>query len=241
VSPPPDANDLKIAAAHRALEVILDGALLGLGSGSTAERFATVLAGRVKAGLRVVCVPTSRRSEKLAKRLGLPLASIADHPRLELTIDGADEIERQSFNLIKGRGGALLREKLVAVASSRLIIIADGSKPLSTLGERQPVPVEVVQFGWQRTAAALEGLGCQATLRLENGSPFITDEGHFIVDCRFPPIEEPAALARNIKEIVGVVEHGLFIGLASVLVIAGQRGTKVITGRADATEAPRTA
>ena len=227
-----EADDLKRAAALRALEFVRDGMVLGLGSGSTARICVEELARRVRAGLRIVGVPTSRRTEALARELGVPLTSLDDYQRIDLTIDGADEVDCQTFNLIKGQGGSLLREKLVAVVSEQEIIIADQSKLVSTLGERQPVPVEVVQFGWRRTAEALEQLGCQASLRQVEGSSFLSDEGHYILDCRFGSIEDPARLATEIKAIVGVVEHGLFIGLANRLIVAGERGVQVYERRA---------
>jgi ribose 5-phosphate isomerase A len=222
-----DTDELKRAAARRALEDVRDGMVLGLGSGTTAEIFLAELADRVRRGLRVTCVPTSTRVRTLADQLGVRVASLNEHAHLDLTVDGADEIDLRTFNLIKGRGGALLREKLVATASDREIIVADESKLVTTLGERQPVPVEVVRFGWRRTADALERLGCTAALRDVEGGPFTTDENHYILDCRFPPIGDPARLAREIKAIVGVVEHGLFIGLAHAVVIAGWRGVQV--------------
>jgi ribose 5-phosphate isomerase A len=222
-----DTDELKRAAALRALEDVRDGMVLGLGSGTTAEIFLAELADRVRQGLRVTCVPTSTRVRTLADQLGVRVASLNEHARLDLTVDGADEIDLRTFNVIKGRGGALLREKLVAMASDREIIVADESKLVTTLGERQPVPVEVVRFGWRRTADALERLGCNAALREVEGCPFTTDEVHYILDCRFPPIGDPARLAREIKAIVGVVEHGLFIGLAHTVVIAGRDGVQV--------------
>jgi ribose 5-phosphate isomerase A len=222
-----DADWLKRAAALRALDFVRDGMVLGLGSGSTAEMCLTELAQRVQSGLRVVAVPTSRKTEAMAEQLGVPLATLDQHPRLDLTIDGADEIEPRTFNLIKGHGGSLLREKLVAVATAKEIIVADDSKLVERLGERRPVPVEVVQFGWRRTAESLEQLGCQANLRQVDCRPFISDEGHYILDCRFPPIGEAERLGREIKAIVGVVEHGLFIGLVHCLVIGGEHGVHV--------------
>lgn len=218
---------LKRAAARRALDYVRDGMLLGLGSGTTADLFTEELGHRVQNGLRVTGVPTSRRSEAVARRVGVPLASLDEHQWLDLTVDGADEVDTRSFNLIKGGGGSLLREKLVAVASETEIIIADESKLVARLGERQPLPVEVVPFGWPRTADALARLGCQATLRLREGAPFVSDEGHYILDCRFEVMSDPARLAREIKALVGVVEHGLFIGLADRLLVASSAGVQV--------------
>lgn len=210
----------KRAAARRAAELVRDGMLLGLGSGSTAELWLAELAGRVRAGLRVRGVPTSRRTERLAQAAGLSLTTLEAEPRLDLAVDGADEVERQSLCLIKGRGGALLREKLVAAASDRRVIVVDQSKLVPALG-RGPLPVEVVPFGWRQTLGRLEQLGAQVNLRQVDGRPFVSDEGNYVVDCAFGPIDDPAALAARIKALLGVVEHGLFVGLADRVVVAG--------------------
>ena len=221
-----EADRLKRAAALGALDLLRDGMVLGLGSGSTAEIAVAELGRRVRAGLRVVGVPTSRKVAALAERVGVPLTCLDERARLDLTIDGADEIDLHTFNLIKGRGGSLLREKLVAVATDLEIIVADDSKLVTTLGEGRPLPVEVVRFGWRQTGRTIEHLGCRAELREVEGSPFISDEGHYILDCHFGPIAEPESLAREIKAIVGVVEHGLFIGLANRLIIASPAGVR---------------
>lgn len=218
----------KRQAALRALEEVRGGMVLGLGSGSTAEVFLEELGHRVRAGLRVVGVPTSRRTEALARAQGVPVASLDDYGLLDLTVDGADEIEPRTLAVVKGGGGALLREKVVALASREELIIADASKVVARLGERIPIPVEVARFGWRRTASALERLGCKALLRQAGKGPFLSDEGHYILDCRFPPITEPAMLAREVKAITGVVDHGLFIGLAHRAIIAGPAGVQVI-------------
>jgi ribose 5-phosphate isomerase A len=222
-----ETDELKRQAALRTLEYVRDGMVLGLGSGSTAEICVAELGRRVRDGLRVVGVPSSRKVEGIARQAGVSLASLNDQARLDLTFDGADEIDLRTFNLIKGRGGSLLCEKLVATSTELEIIVADDSKLVQTLGERKPVPVEVVKFGWRRTAAALERLGSQPVLREAGEGPFLTDEGHYILDCRFPPIAEPERLAAEIKSIVGVVEHGLFIGLAHRIVVAGADGVRV--------------
>jgi ribose 5-phosphate isomerase A len=222
-----DVQLLKQAAAERAAEYVEDGMVLGLGTGRTAALFVAEVGKRVRAGLRVVGVPTSRITEQQARQLGIPLSTLDEQPRLDLTIDGADEIEPSALMLIKGAGGALLREKLVAAASSREVIVADQSKLVSRLGERCPIPVEVVRFGWRRTADALERLGCQAPRREANGEPFVTDEGHYILDCRFAPLADPPALAVAIKSIVGVVEHGLFINLAQTAIVGTPGGVRV--------------
>jgi ribose 5-phosphate isomerase A len=219
-------EDLKHEAALRALEYVRDGMALGLGSGSTAEIFLAELGRRVQAGLRVVGVPTSRQVEAIARRLGVPVTSLDDHARLDLTVDGADEIEPRTLNLIKGHGGALLREKLVATATAQEIIIADETKLVATLGQHQPVPVEVIPFGWRHTAERLAALDCRPTLRRADGEPFVSDEGHYILDCQFPPIAEPEPLGRAIKAIVGVVEHGIFVGLAHRAIVAGRDGVR---------------
>jgi ribose 5-phosphate isomerase A len=221
-----EADRLKRAAALGALDLVRDGMVLGLGSGSTAEIAVAELGRRVRGGLRVVGVPTSRKVAALAERVGVPLTCLDERARLDLTIDGADEIDPHTFNLIKGRGGSLLREKLVAVATDLEIIVADDSKLVATLGERRPLPIEVVRFGWRQTGRTIERLGCRAELREVEGSPFISDEGHYILDCHFGPIAEPESLAREIKAIVGVVEHGLFIGLANRLIIASPAGVR---------------
>ncbi len=224
-----DVEGRKRAAARRALEYVGDGMVLGLGSGSTAELFVAELGARVRAGLRVLGVPTSERSAELARAHGVPLTTLEDHPRVSLTVDGADEIDPRTFALIKGRGGALVREKLVAVASEQTLIIADDGKLVRELGERQPVPVAVVLFGWSSTLARLERLGCRATLRRRTGdAPFVTDDGHYVLDCRFGPIRDPHRLAADIHALVGVVEHGLFIGLAAQVVIGGPDGARVL-------------
>src|SRR5690242_11361026 len=186
--------------------------VIGLGTGSTAAFVAECLAERVAQGLAVVAIPTSEHTAELARRLGIPLTSFAERCRIDLAIDGADEVERGSLDLIKGRGGALLREKIVAAASRRFVVVVDDEKLVDRLGQEAPVPVEVAQFGWQATAAALAKLGAEPDLRQAGGGPFITDGGNVILDCRFGPIADPADTERAINGIVGVVENGLFVG-----------------------------
>jgi ribose 5-phosphate isomerase A len=222
-SSPGDVDPRKLAAARAALAEVRDGMLVGLGSGSTSELFVVELARRVAAGLNVACVATSERVAALARQHGLLLGPL-DGQRLDLTVDGADEIEPRALGLVKGRGGSLLREKVVAVASARLVIIADASKLVATLGERAPVPVEVVRSGWETTAGRIEALGCTATLRDQGSQAVVTDEGHHILDCRFAPIADPPGLAAALKGIVGVVEHGLFLGLARRAYVASDDG-----------------
>ncbi len=226
----------KAAAARHAAGLVEPGMTVGLGSGTTAEMAVQTLGERVAAGLRMVGVATSRRTERLAHEGGIPLVDLSAVQRIDLTIDGADEIELDSFALIKGRGGALLREKLVAVATAREVIIADSSKVVPHLGARYAVPVEVVPFGWRHTARALERLGARVVPREVPGDFYITDGGNFILDCAFGPIVDAPALAIRLKALPGVVEHGLFIGLAHTLVIAGPDGVRKYERRATSAE-----
>ena len=225
-----DAQALKRLAAQRALEAVRDGMVVGLGSGSTAEQFIVELGARVSGGLRVLGVATSERSAALARTHGVPLTTLDEHPQVDLTVDGADEIEPTTLALIKGGGGSLVREKLVASASIQEIIIADESKLVRTLGERHPVPVAVLPFGWQTTAGRLAHLGGSVTPRQAAGdtAPFVTNDGLYVLDCRFGPIADPDGLAAEIKAQLGVVEHGLFIGLAHRALVAGADGVSVI-------------
>jgi ribose 5-phosphate isomerase A len=226
---PDPAAHFKRQAAVRALDYVRDGMLIGLGSGSTAEIFVAELGRRVADGLRVVGVPTSREAERLALHYGMPLTELDAQSPIDLTVDGADEIDVRSLNLIKGHGGALVREKLVASASVQEIIIADASKLVAQLGERGPLPVAVVQFGWQHTAHEVEQLGCRASLRLRpDGQPFVSDDGLYVLDCGFPPIADPEQLATALKRLVGVVDHGLFLGIANRVIIAGADGLRVL-------------
>jgi ribose 5-phosphate isomerase A len=204
--------------------------VLGLGTGSTAAFFIEQLATRVARGLAIIAIPTSERSAAQARQLAIPLASFADHQRIDLAIDGADEVQRATLDLIKGRGGALLREKIVAAASRRFVIIVDHDKLVDRLGTDGPLPVEVAQFGWQSTAAALEKLGARPELRRgDSGPPFVTDGGNYILDCLFGPINDPAETERRINAIVGVIENGLFVGLSSAVIVASQDGIDVLT------------
>jgi ribose 5-phosphate isomerase A len=225
-----DRDELKRAAALRAIEEVEDGMILGLGTGSTAAFVVEGLAARVVAGLRVVGIPTAERTAAQARGLGIPIATFAEYQRLDMTIDGADEVELGTLNLIKGLGGALLREKIVAAASRRLVIVVDQEKLVEKLGEHTPLPVEVTQFGWQATAMTLAALGCVPERRYVPGEqPFVTDGGNFILDCRFGPIRDPAALEGRIAMTVGAVESGLFVGRSSVVVVASATGVEVLT------------
>jgi ribose 5-phosphate isomerase A len=226
----PNRDELKRAAAMRAIEEVENGMVLGLGTGSTAAFVVDGLARRVADGLRVVGIPTSERTAAQARRLGIPIATFAEYQSLDLTIDGADEVELGTLHLIKGLGGALLREKIVAAASRRLVIVVDQEKLVERLGEHTPVPVEVTQFGWQATAAALAKLGCLPERRYAPGEqPYLTDGGNYILDCRFGPLVDPAEVERNIALTVGTVESGLFVGRSSMVVLASLTGIEVLT------------
>jgi ribose 5-phosphate isomerase A len=220
-----DRDALKRAAADAAVELVQDGMVVGLGTGSTATFAIEALARRHREGLQFVGVPTSDRTAAQAAAANIPLTSFHEHRQIDLTIDGADEVERGTLNLIKGLGGALLHEKIVAAASRRLAIVVDGFKLVDQLGSRTPVPVEVVAFGIEATQAVLEMCGAKTRLRLAAASePFITDSGNRILDCTFGPIADPAQLEERIKRIVGVVESGLFVGRADVVFVADATG-----------------
>jgi len=226
-TPDPDAqrSDLKRAAAEAAAELVQDGMVVGLGTGSTAAFAVAALARRHRQGLRFIGIPTSQRTATQARAAGVPLTSFAEHRQIDLTIDGADEVERGTLNLIKGLGGALLHEKIVAAASRRLVIIVDGTKLVDQLGTHAPVPVEVVAFGLEATQAALQSLGASAGLRQSPaGEAFLTDSGNRILDCGFGAIADPARLEERIRRVVGVVESGLFIGLAHAVFVAEATG-----------------
>ena len=228
-----NAEAQKRAAAARAVEFVRSGMKLGLGTGSTAKHFVDLLGERVKAGLDVICVPTSEATHAQAKSLGIPLTTLDETPALDLTVDGADEIDPK-LNLIKGGGGALLREKIVAAASARMIVISDPSKLVATLG-RFPLPVEVTPFGYTATRIAVEraisSLQKPGTLSLrkgKDGHPFVTDGGHWIIDAALARIDDPEAMAHALSGIPGVMEHGLFVGLANLVIIGGPDGIKIL-------------
>jgi ribose 5-phosphate isomerase A len=225
-----DRDRLKRLAAYRAVEEVEDGMILGLGTGSTAAHVLERLAERVASGLKIAGIPTSERTALQARRLGIPITSFAEHQQIDLTIDGADEVERGTLNLIKGLGGALLREKIVAAASARLLIVVDHKKLVDRLGAHTPVPVEVTPFGWQATARALARLGCVPRLRYAVADqPYVTDEGNFILDCRFRSLPDPGRIEREIAMIVGTIESGLFVGRSSAVIVASAAGVEVLT------------
>jgi len=225
-------DDAKKLAAQRALELVKPGMKLGLGTGSTAAHFVNLLGARVAEGLNVVCVPTSERTRSQAQALSIPLATIEEVPELDLTVDGADEFD-QKLRLIKGGGGAHLREKIVAMASKRMIIIVDSSKLVTVLG-KFPLPVEVTPFGLKATLALMvqeaRAAGCDGKIEVRknpSGHAFVSDNGNHIVDCFFGAIPDPEALAARFAAIPGTVEHGLFLGIAKGVISAGPGGLEI--------------
>lgn len=211
-------NKEKQIAARAAVELVEAGSTVGLGSGSTAAYAVRFLAERVRQGLNIVGIPTSQQTQHLAEQLGIPLAALEDHPKIDIDIDGADEIDPE-LNLIKGGGGAFLREKIIASASRRFIVIADSAKQVKRLG-KFPLPVEVVPFAQSLIKPQIEALGAKVSLRsYAYGNPYVTDEGHHILDCTFGVIPDPPGLAEKLRCIPGVVEHGLFIGMAELALI----------------------
>jgi ribose 5-phosphate isomerase A len=226
-----DREALKRLAGERAVAEIEDGMVVGLGSGTTSAQAVLALGERVKAGLKIVGIPTSDAVEALARRAGVPLTSFAEHRRIDLAFDGADEVERATLNLIKGLGGALTREKIVARASKRFIVMVDDSKLVDQLGSRGPVPVEVLQFGWEATEEQLRMLDAAPRLRLDDRDRlFVTDNGNYIFDCSFGPLPDPARLADELNLIPGVVETGLFISMTGAVIVASDAGIEVLEG-----------
>jgi len=220
------ANDLeKEAAARASLEYIKDGHVVGLGTGSTAAYFIKLLGEKVKNGLRIRGIPTSVRSEELARSLGIPVITLDDSQEIDVTVDGADEVDPE-LRLIKGGGGAALREKIVASATKQLVIVADASKRVQRLG-KFPLPVEVIRFAQPLVAKRIAALGASVQLRRNaDGTPYVTDENNHILDCRFGEIRDPDHLARELSDMPGVVEHGLFIDMASVALFA--QGSEIV-------------
>jgi ribose 5-phosphate isomerase A len=225
------ANENEKELAGRAsIRFVKDGDVVGLGTGSTAIHMVSALAERVKAGLKIMGIPTSVRTRELAVSLGIPLTTLDEHPSIDVTIDGADEIDPK-LCLIKGGGGALLREKIVASASKKMVVVGDATKLVPVLG-KFPLPVEVIGFAEVIVQKKIEALGAAVQLRMDSGKPYVTDEGHHILDCEFGKIPDPKALARQLSDIPGVVEHGLFIGFATVALIGRGNTVEEIDARA---------
>jgi ribose 5-phosphate isomerase A len=225
-----DLDREKQTAARHSMRFIDDGNIVGLGTGSTAEYAVRFLAERLQNGLKIKGIPTSERTARLGAELGIPLATLDQYQKIDVAIDGCDEADPQ-LRLIKGAGGAFLREKIIASAAKKFVIIADSSKQVQILG-KTPLPVEVVPFAQTLVAKEIEALGATAKLREDSrGKLYVTDEGHHIFDCHFGPIADPAALGRQLEAIPGVVEHGLFIGMADIVLIG--QGETVVELRAD--------
>lgn len=223
-------NEWKRLAAESAARLVEDGMVVGLGTGSTAAFFLTALAQRLSnERLHITGIPTSKRTAELARELKIPLTTFAEHTRIDLTVDGADEVELGTLFLIKGYGGALLREKIVAAASDRMVVVADETKVSEELGSLASVPVEIVQFGWQITLKRLGELGANAMLRLgADRTPLITDGGNYIADCAFGPMTSPKETAHHLDHVIGAVEHGLFLGFAREVIVGGSHGAKIL-------------
>jgi ribose 5-phosphate isomerase A len=220
-------DDRKKEAALAASALVTSGMIVGLGTGSTAKHLVSILGERVRAGLDFIAIPTSEATRIQAQAEGITIVGFSEQQRLDLTIDGADEMAGKGLDLIKGGGGALLREKIVAAASDRMVVICDASKLVPHLGGGFPLPVEIVPFGWEVTVNKLRDRSRSVTLRLgKDGGPFLTDGGHYIVDCNLEPVSDPSALERELKMLVGVVEVGLFIGIAKEAFVAGPDGVQ---------------
>ena len=216
-------EELKRLAAEKAVEYIEDGMIIGLGTGSTVKYSLKKIGELVRDGLQVMGVPTSVNTKRMAEEENIPLTTLDENPVIDLTIDGADEVD-SDLNLIKGGGGALTREKIVAYHSKKVIIIVDDSKIVKALGIDFPLPVEVIKFGWRSTKKKIEELGCQAELRRIIGDPFITDNANYILDCDFNRIKNPVELETMLNNIPGVVENGLFIDLVDEVIVGGKQG-----------------
>jgi ribose 5-phosphate isomerase A len=226
-----EQNEWKRAAAEAAARLVEDGMVLGLGTGSTAKYFLNALGRRVaEEGLRrITGIPTSDETASQARSLGIPLTSFAEHVRIDLDVDGADEVETGTLFLIKGHGGALLREKIVATASKRVVIVVDETKLVERLGSLMAVPVEAVQFGWQTTAKYLSELGGNPSLRLGvDRKPFVTNGGNYILDCAFGPMANPKEVAHHLDHVVGAIEHGLFLGLTKEVIVGEHDGVRTV-------------
>lgn len=220
--------DMKEMAAHEAVKYVEDGMVVGLGSGSTASIAIRLIGDKVKQeGLEIIGIPTSKTSDLLGRAVGIPIRDLDDHPTVDLTIDGADEVDPR-LNLIKGLGGALVREKVVAAASLIELIVADESKLVEHLGQKVPLPVEIVRFSFGTTMRRLASFGCAPELRLKGNEPFLTDNGNYIADCRFGRIDDPAGLEAALNNTPGVVDNGLFVDRATKAIIGTRGGIRIM-------------
>ncbi|MFQ6107267.1 MAG: ribose-5-phosphate isomerase RpiA [Thermoplasmata archaeon] len=218
---------LKRLAGEAACDFVKDGMVVGLGTGSTVHYTIKKLGRMIGRGLRIIGIPTSIRSENLARQCKIPLSNLNEHSRVDISIDGADEVDPK-LNLIKGMGGALVREKIVASVSRKLIIVVDQSKQVSMLGTKSPVPVEVLPFGWSAVLRRIERLGAEVELRKSTKIPFVSDNGNYILDCKFKEVPSPKKLERKLNNIPGVVENGLFVKLADFALVGTDEGVKKI-------------
>jgi len=214
---------MKRIAAQKAVEIIEDDMVVGLGTGSTVKYALEYIGKRIQEGLSIKAIPTSIETKRIAQKEQINIVSLLEHPEIDVTIDGADEVD-SNLNLIKGGGGALSREKIIAYHSKKVIIIADESKVVKILGIDFPLPVEVLKFEWESTKKALETFGCEVKIRKIFDDPFITDNGNYIIDCEFEKINDPEQLEIDINMIPGVVENGLFIGLATEVIVGSKQG-----------------
>jgi ribose 5-phosphate isomerase A len=220
---------MKQLACQRAAQEVQDGMVLGLGTGSTVYYFLHELGRIVREGVHIIGVPTSVQTAQLATQLAIPLTTLDDQPHLDLAVDGADEVDDQ-LNLVKGAGGALLREKIIAASAARFLVVVDNSKIVTRLGERYPLPVEVVPFGHTPAIRAMEGLGARVTLRRgTNGQPWLSDNGNYILDCHFGPIADPVALQQELLAIPAVVESGLFLNMTDMVIVGHAEGVRLLS------------
>jgi ribose 5-phosphate isomerase A len=218
---------LKKQAGEKAAEYVEDSMVVGLGTGSTVEWTIRRLGEMVQEGMKIIGIPTSIRSEKLALELGIPLSTLLEHPKIDLTIDGADEVD-PNLNLIKGLGGALTREKIVASCSKKEIIVVDDSKIVDNLGTKAPVPVEVIQFAWNTCKSSLQNLDSEPELRMSGQENYVTDNNNYVLDCRFKAITNPKTLELQINNIPGVIENGLFVDLTDIVIVATPDGIRTL-------------
>jgi ribose 5-phosphate isomerase A len=225
-----DQNRWKKMVAEEAAKLVRSGMVVGLGTGTTAQFFLLALSQRIaEEGLRISGIPTSEGTSDQARRLNIPLTTFSEHMEVDFTVDGADEVELETLFLIKGHGGALLHEKIVASSSKQMTVITDESKLVNKLGSHVTVPVEVVSFGWEATGKKLQMIDAKPSLRMgKDKKPFVTDGGNYILDCAFGPMEKPKDVAHHLDHIVGVVEHGLFLGFASQVLVGGPDGVKTL-------------